>query len=205
MVGRTVRSYTLKAVCRGPFFWRKTLSSAVFSDDLRKPGFVDMAEPTDWTKVTPQTCGSGIIPLRVDVRFNLFAMPRGFQFLDRPKVRVAKAMSADIAFGLSPHARSVALAFIERRHPHAVPAAGRGRPATPAVLARVIEESPAAGIGTFLHTGKIATPEQGSSGFTARYPFLQRTRDMQDCSAEGTGFESSVQVRFLQHTIQREG
>jgi hypothetical protein len=43
----------------------------------------------------------------------------------------------------------------------AVPATGRRAPSTPAVLARVIEESAAAGVGTFLHAGEIATTEQG--------------------------------------------
>ena len=66
------------------------------------------------------------------------------------------------------------LALVERRDPHAVPATGRRAPSTPAVLARVIEESAAAGIGTFLHAGKIATTEQGGSGFADRNEQLSR-------------------------------
>jgi hypothetical protein len=58
-----------------------------------------------------------------------------------------------------------ALPLVERRDSHAVPATGRRAPSTPAVLARVVEESAATGIGTLLYARKIATTEQGSSGF----------------------------------------
>ena len=65
-----------------------------------------------------------------------------------------------------------ALPLVERRDPHAVPATGRRAPSTPAVLARVVEESAAVGVGTFLHAGKIATTEQSGSGFTDRNEHL---------------------------------
>jgi hypothetical protein len=65
-----------------------------------------------------------------------------------------------------------ALALVEGRDSHAVPVTGRRAPSTPAILARVVEESAAAGVGTFLHAGKIATTEQGGSGFTDRNEHL---------------------------------
>jgi hypothetical protein len=65
-----------------------------------------------------------------------------------------------------------ALPLVERRDSHAVPATGRRAPSTPAVLARVVEESTAAGVRTFLHAGKITTTEQSGSGFTDRNEHL---------------------------------
>jgi hypothetical protein len=59
----------------------------------------------------------------------------------------------------------LALPLVERRASHAVPTTCRRAPPTTAVLARVVEESPTGGIGTFLHARKITTTEQGSSGF----------------------------------------
>jgi hypothetical protein len=70
------------------------------------------------------------------------------------------------------------LPLVERRDSHAVPATGRRAPSTPAVLARVIEESAATGICTFLHAGKIATTEQGSSRFAHRNEQLSRFLDV---------------------------
>ncbi len=78
-----------------------------------------------------------------------FAFDKGFSFENRRRALSVIASAPSV----------------KRGDPHPVSALISATPSTAAVLARVVEESAAGGIGTLLHAGRIATTEQGSSGF----------------------------------------